>query len=83
MIDILPENIDRIEVISDPGAVLWGANAVNDVINVITRDSAETQAGLLTLGAGNLERSASVQCGGRLGPDLTYRVEFAQVRIRF
>jgi len=36
MIDVLPENIDRIEVISGPGAALWGANAVNGVINIIT-----------------------------------------------
>jgi iron complex outermembrane receptor protein len=74
MQQVLPENIERIEVISGPGATLWGANAVNGVINIITRGSSETQGGILTLGAGNLERSTSVQYGGRLGPDLTYRV---------
>lgn len=51
-----------------------GANAVNGVINIITRGSADTQGGVLTLGAGNLERDASLQYGGRLAPDLTYRV---------
>jgi iron complex outermembrane receptor protein len=74
MQEVLPENIERIEVISGPGAALWGANAVNGVINIITRDSAETQGGLLTLGAGNLERGGSLQYGGRLAPDLTYRL---------
>jgi iron complex outermembrane recepter protein len=68
-----PETIERIEVISGPGAALWGANAVNGVINIITRSSSETQGGLLTLGAGNLERDVAVQYGGRITPDLTYR----------
>jgi iron complex outermembrane receptor protein len=77
MQQVLPEDIDRIEVVSGPGAALWGANAVNGVINIITRGSAATQGGVLTLGAGNLERDASVQYGGRLGPDLTYRVHGA------
>jgi iron complex outermembrane receptor protein len=70
---VLPENIDRIEVISGPGATLWGANAVNGVINIITRDSADTQGGVLDVGAGNLQRGASLQYGGRLNPNLTYR----------
>ncbi len=69
-----PDDIDRIEVISGPGAALWGANAVNGVINIITRSSTETQGGFLTLGAGNQERDAAVQYGGRLTPELTYRL---------
>jgi iron complex outermembrane receptor protein len=69
-----PENVDRIEVISGPGAALWGSNAVNGVINIITRSSSETQGGLLTLGAGNLERDVGLQYGGRISPELTYRV---------
>jgi iron complex outermembrane recepter protein len=73
-LDVLPEDIERIEVISGPGATLWGANAVNGVINIITYPSSQTQGGLLTVGEGSLERNASVQYGGRLGPDLTYRV---------
>ena len=71
---VLPEDIERIEVISGPGATLWGANAVEGVINVITRKSADTQGGSLTIGAGNLERSASLQYGGKIGDDITYRV---------
>jgi iron complex outermembrane receptor protein len=79
MIQVLPEDIERIEVISGPGAALWGANAVNGVVNIITRRSSDTQGGVLMLGAGNIQRDVSVQYGGRLTPDLTYRVhgEFA------
>jgi iron complex outermembrane receptor protein len=74
MQQVLPEDIERIEIISGPGATLWGANAVNGVINIITRKSADTQGGVLDIGAGNLERSASLQYGGRLSDNLTYRV---------
>lgn len=72
--DILPEDIERIEVISGPAATLWGANAVNGVVNIITYPASKTQGGILTLGEGSLERNASVQYGGRIAPDLTYRV---------
>ncbi|MDB5396664.1 MAG: TonB-dependent receptor, plug [Rhodospirillales bacterium] len=71
--DVLPENIDRIEVISGPGAALWGANAVNGVVNIITRNSSETAGGALELGGGNLERRASLQYGGKLSDELSYR----------
>lgn len=77
MINVLPENIERIEVISGPGSTLWGSNAVNGVINIITRPSADTQGGLLTLGAGNLDKFATLQYGGRISPDLTYRIDTA------
>jgi iron complex outermembrane receptor protein len=79
---VLPENIERIEVISGPGGALWGANAVNGVINIITRASADTQGGLLSLSAGNLESSAAVQYGGRLGRHTHYRVYASEVRRR-
>ena len=72
--DVPPEDIERIEVISGPGATLWGANAVNGVINIITKKSEDSQGGMFTLGAGNLEERASLQYGGKLGPDLAYRV---------
>lgn len=71
---VLPENIDRIEVISGPAGALWGANAVNGVINIITRDASDTQGGLLEFGIGNHEVAASVQYGGRLGDSGWYRV---------
>jgi iron complex outermembrane receptor protein len=69
-----PENIERIEVISGPGATLWGANAVNGVVNIVTRRSSETQGALLELGGGDLERRAGLQYGGSLGEALSYRV---------
>ena len=43
MQDVLPDDIERIEVISGPGATLWGANAVNGVINIITKQSVPTR----------------------------------------
>jgi iron complex outermembrane receptor protein len=71
--DVLPEDIERIEVISGPGATLWGANAVNGVINIITRKAGDTQDGSLRVGGGNLEQRGSVQYGGQAGGALDYR----------
>jgi iron complex outermembrane receptor protein len=67
-------DIDRIEVISGPGATLWGANAVNGVINIITRSSKDTQGGLVDVSAGDRQQSVNLRHGGAAGPDLTYRV---------
>jgi iron complex outermembrane receptor protein len=72
--DVLPDDIERIEVISGPGATLWGANAVNGVINIITRKASQTQGGLLDISAGNLEQSVGLRYGGTLADDLAYRV---------
>ena len=77
---VLPENIERIEVISGPGGALWGANAVNGVINIITRNSAEADGGLLAVRVGNLESSAAVQYGGAMGRHAHYRVYARNVR---
>jgi len=71
--DVLPEDVERIEVISGPGATLWGANAVNGVINITTRKANDTQGVSLNAGAGNLEQAGSVQYGGKLGDSLHYR----------
>ncbi len=65
--DVMLEDVERIEVISGPGATLWGANAVNGVINVITRSAADTQGGLLSLGGGGDGEAASLRYGGRVG----------------
>ncbi|HEY4338945.1 MAG TPA: TonB-dependent receptor [Steroidobacteraceae bacterium] len=71
--EVLPEDIERIEVISGPGATLWGANAVNGVINIITRSSADTHGGSAQAGGGNLEQRGSVQYGARLGAASSFR----------
>lgn len=60
----LLEDIERIEVIRGPGATLWGANAVNGVINIITKKAEETQGGLIRAGVGNQEK---VMGGARWG----------------
>ena len=65
--DILLEDIERIEVISGPGAALWGANAVNGVINVITRPAADTQGTLINAYGGNDERGGAVRFGTAVG----------------
>ncbi len=74
-LDMMLEDIERIEVIRGPGAALWGANAVNGVINIITRDARETQGGLLVAGAGNEEKGyASLRYGSQLGGSTFGRV---------
>src|SRR3954469_13512771 len=73
--DTLLEDVDRIEVIRGPGAALWGANAVNGVINIITKSAKDTQGGLITGGYGTEERGfGAVRYGGKLGDDAFYRV---------
>ena len=69
------EDIDRIEVISGPGATLWGANAVNGVINVITKDAKDTQ-GLLLAGGGGTEQHGfgTVRYGAALGSTVRARI---------
>ncbi len=74
MQDVPPSDIERIEVISGPGATLWGANAVNGVINIITKKASRTQGGLVELSAGNLGQSATLQYGGRASDTLAYRI---------
>ncbi|HEX7129977.1 MAG TPA: TonB-dependent receptor [Rhodanobacteraceae bacterium] len=68
-----PENIERVEVISGPGGALWGANAVNGVVNIITRPAADTQGGRAEVAYGSHERNALLQYGGRLGEHAYYR----------
>jgi iron complex outermembrane receptor protein len=72
--DVVMEDIERIEVISGPGATIWGANAVNGVINIITRAAGDTQGGLLVAGAGSEARSGALRYGGALGNGGHYRV---------
>jgi iron complex outermembrane receptor protein len=73
--DLVMDDIDRIEIIRGPGASLWGANAVNGIINVITRRAADTQGLLALVAAGNEERAlATVRHGGRAGDAGAYRL---------
>jgi iron complex outermembrane receptor protein len=73
--DLLLEDIERIEVIRGPGASLWGANAVNGVINIFTKHAADTQGGLFSLSAGNQEQAIlGLRYGGKLGEDGYYRL---------
>ncbi|HET6841868.1 MAG TPA: TonB-dependent receptor [Candidatus Angelobacter sp.] len=66
--DFVLEDIARIEIIRGPGGALWGANAVNGVINIITKPADETQGGLVSATAGNQERTSNnLRYGGRLG----------------
>jgi iron complex outermembrane receptor protein len=74
MQDVVPDDIDRIEVISGPGGTLWGANAVNGVINIITKHSRDTQGGLVTLGGGNVKYDGTARYGGRVDANTTYRL---------
>lgn len=68
------ENIDRIEVIRGPGGTVWGANAMNGVINIITKSARDTQGGLMSAVAGNYDRAQGlVQYGGTAGNG-AYRV---------
>jgi len=72
--DVMLEDVDRIEVIRGPGATLWGANAVDGVINVITKKAKSTQSAVVTAGAGTEERAAGgVRYGGKLGNNTYYR----------
>jgi iron complex outermembrane recepter protein len=73
--DTMLEDIDRIEVIRGPGAALWGANAVNGVINIITRSSVDTLGTQVTAGAGSQEKVfGAARYGRQLGNDAALRL---------
>jgi len=65
--DVMLEDVERIEVVSGPGGTLWGVNAVNGVINVITRNAARTQGTLLAADMGETHSGAAARHGGAIG----------------
>jgi iron complex outermembrane receptor protein len=73
-VDVMLEDVDRIEVISGPGATLWGANAVNGVINIITRSSSETEGVFVGAGAGNQGQNLAARYGGQVAGGASYRI---------
>ncbi len=73
--DMLLQDVERIEVIRGPGGTMWGANAVNGVINIITKNAAQTQGQLITAAAGTEDRwIAGYRYGGELGENLFGRL---------
>ena len=72
--DVPLEDVDRIEVIRGPGATLWGANAVDGVINIITKPAKATQSALVKVEAGNEQLTEdTVRYGGQVGDKGYYR----------
>jgi iron complex outermembrane receptor protein len=73
--DLMLEDIERIEVIRGPGSTLWGTNATNGIINIITKSAKETQGTLVSAGVGNEQRSSvSARYGGKLGKATSFRI---------
>lgn len=72
--DLVLEDVERIEVISGPGATLWGVNAVNGVINIITRSADQTEGKLAALGAGTRGYDAAFRVGAATDGGIAYRV---------
>lgn len=73
--DVLLEDIERVEVISGPGSMVWGANAVNGVINIITKSAAETPGLYVEAGGGTtLREFGAVRYGGAISADTHWRV---------
>lgn len=73
MNETLLDDIDRIEVIRGPGGTMWGANAVNGVINIITKKTSETQGTQFSFTGGSQERNISARHGGRINDQVSYR----------
>lgn len=73
--DLILDDLDRIEAIRGPGATLWGANAVNGVVNMISKSAKDTQGTLVSTSVGTEDRpSVSIRYGGAASANLHYRV---------
>jgi iron complex outermembrane receptor protein len=73
-LDVVMDDVDRIEVISGPGATLWGANAMNGVINIITRSAQDSTGGLIRASGGDQENAITARYGGSFGDGDAFRV---------
>ncbi|MFC5568948.1 TonB-dependent receptor plug domain-containing protein [Lysobacter yangpyeongensis] len=71
--DLMLEDVERIEVVSGPGGTLWGVNAVNGVINIVTRAAADTQGTLLAGSAGDAQADIALRHGGSAGASGHFR----------
>ncbi|NEV64305.1 TonB-dependent receptor plug domain-containing protein [Thiorhodococcus minor] len=67
VVDAMLEDIERIEVVRGPGASYWGANAVSGVVNIITKHAAQTEGGLISSYAGNLQQGIAARYGAPVG----------------
>lgn len=79
--DVMLDDVERIEIIRGPGAALWGANAVNGVISIITKKARDTQGILVTTGGGSEEKIfGSIRYGGHFNESIDYRgyVKYAE-----
>jgi iron complex outermembrane recepter protein len=73
--DTLLEDVERIEVIRGPGGTIWGSNAVNGVINIITKNAKDTHGTLASVSGGDLDKGeGEIRQGGEIGDSLDYRV---------
>src|ERR1700691_3192805 len=74
-LNLAVEDIERIEVIRGPGAAMWGTNAVNGVINIITKSAQATQGGMVAgVGGSETMSAGSVRYGGEASPGAFYRI---------
>jgi len=73
--NVLLEDVERIEVVSGPGGSLWGANAVNGIINIVTKNTRATNGLYASAGAGNfIKNMAALRYGGKISDQLSYKV---------
>ncbi|MCE0499620.1 MAG: TonB-dependent receptor [Methylacidiphilales bacterium] len=73
--NVMLEDLDRIEVVSGPGGTLWGANAMNGVINIVSKSAQDTQGWYMEgAGGSELRDAGAIRYGGTLAPDVYYRV---------